>query len=168
MPEATTYQCPDCGGVLAFDVRAGKLTCAFCGGTFSGGEVERAIPLDAGAAGGELEHVTTVEGFLQHAPWEAAVAIAGPMLYEFVREGDIPGLLYLVPIVVLLMPYIVDQGFKGQMNTAVEVEDDGLDYSSGGLVVTESWNGPKFHFSRDKALADFESMGTAKRGGRHS
>ena len=88
-----------------------------------------------------------------------AVAIAGPMLFEFVREGDIPDLMYVLPFAILCAPFVIDMGFKDQMKTAVEAEGDGLDYSEGGLVVTESWDGPKFHFSRDKALAELGSRG---------
>ena len=78
MANAATYQCPNCNGILAYDAQAGKLTCAHCGASFSEGEVERAIPLDAKAktAARETEHVTSVESFLEHAPWEAAGANA--------------------------------------------------------------------------------------------
>ena len=74
MVKAATYQCPNCNGVLAFDAETGMLECAHCKTAFSEGEVESAIPLSIESGAGDVrrtEHVTTVEGFLGHAPWEA-------------------------------------------------------------------------------------------------
>ncbi|MBQ9004541.1 MAG: hypothetical protein IJ087_22105 [Eggerthellaceae bacterium] len=97
-----------------------------------------------------------------------ALLIAGPMLFEFFREGDIPDLMYVIPFAILCAPFILDAGFKDQMKTAVESDDDGLDYSVGGFVVTESWNGPKFHLNRNKALADLGNRPTSAAGSESS
>ena len=139
MAKATTYQHPNCDGVLAFDAQTGALSCAFCGGAFSECEITR---------------VTTcsLPVWLAHCSWEGR-----QMFFEFAMDDEIPGFLYLIPFSILSAPFVIDMGLKDQMNTAVEAESDGLDYSTGGFVATESWNGPKFHFSRDKALADLQS-----------
>lgn len=38
--EMLTYQCPNCGGELAFDPQTQQLSCAFCQSTFSSGEID--------------------------------------------------------------------------------------------------------------------------------
>ena len=86
-----------------------------------------------------------------------ALILAGPMLYGFIEYGDTPDFAYALPIGILLTPFFIDLFFKDQMKTAVEAKGDGMDYSTEGLIITESWDGPKFHFSRDKALADFNN-----------
>lgn len=71
MPQARTYQCPNCNGVLRYDNHIGKLTCDHCGGVFEEGEATAAIPTDsAPVEQAETEHVKTVDEFLEHAPWD--------------------------------------------------------------------------------------------------
>ena len=70
MTKAVTYQCPNCQGVLAFNVESGLLECASCGSAFSQGEAESAIPVSAGTQARKAQHVTTVDQFLNNAPWE--------------------------------------------------------------------------------------------------
>ena len=73
MPEATTYQCPNCGGVASFHAAAGEVVCASCGAAFGEGQLDASIPLDGAPLGASpTEHVRTVEGFLARAPWEDA------------------------------------------------------------------------------------------------
>ena len=73
MPKATTYQCPNCNGVLEFDTASGHLTCEYCGHTFEEGEFERELPIDGEAVeAGETTHVKTVDEFLEAAPWRVA------------------------------------------------------------------------------------------------
>ncbi|MBO7701751.1 MAG: hypothetical protein J6S36_02435 [Eggerthellaceae bacterium] len=75
MAGAATYQCPNCSGVLSYDVETGLLTCGFCGSTFAEGELEKAIPIGSVAAiARPTEHVKTVDEFLKHAPWTEASA----------------------------------------------------------------------------------------------
>jgi len=75
MPKATTYQCPNCNGVMTFDAATGQLVCEFCGVTFSEGEHDKAIPLgDAPVQAAATDHVKTVEEFLEHAPWKVDAA----------------------------------------------------------------------------------------------
>ena len=70
MSQASTYQCPNCKGVLTYDVEAGFLKCESCESTFHPSEVEKSIPLSNGSVAVQAtEHVKTVEEFLQHAPW---------------------------------------------------------------------------------------------------
>jgi len=38
--QVTNYQCPSCGGPLAFDAAEGKLACAYCGSAYSAEEIE--------------------------------------------------------------------------------------------------------------------------------
>ena len=71
MPGATTYQCPNCNGVMTYNAATGLVTCEFCGSEFEAGQREAAIPVAAAPAeAGATDHVTTVEEFLEHAPWE--------------------------------------------------------------------------------------------------
>ena len=70
MSNAATYQCPNCNGVLAYNVANGRLECAFCGGSFDEGEVEQALPIDSSITVQAAPHVETVEEFLDNAPWE--------------------------------------------------------------------------------------------------
>ena len=70
MSNAATYQCPNCNGVLAYNVANGRLECAFCGGSFDEGEVEQALPIDSSVTVQAAPHVETVEEFLDNAPWE--------------------------------------------------------------------------------------------------
>ncbi len=70
MPQAKTYQCPNCNGVLVFDASLGKLRCEHCGCEFDEGEVSQSIPLgDAPVEAHKTEHARTVEDFLERAPW---------------------------------------------------------------------------------------------------
>ncbi len=71
MANASTYQCPNCNGVLEFNPATGMLQCDFCGSVFTGDQVTKAIPM-AGATHEvmEAQHVKTVEEFLDNAPWE--------------------------------------------------------------------------------------------------
>lgn len=84
------------------------------------------------------------------------ILFVAPLVKELVTNSDMPGFMWLLVIVILMIPFGIDALLKDQMNTAVEAHGDGLDYSSEGLVITESWDGPKFHLKRDKALADFK------------
>ena len=62
MPKASTYQCPNCNGVLHFDPASGHLVCEFCGGSFDQGEVEKGIPVsDEAAERQDVAHVKTVD-----------------------------------------------------------------------------------------------------------
>ena len=70
MSKAVTYQCPNCHGVLTFNVESGLLECASCGSAFGQGEVERAIPISVETQARKTEHVKTVDQFLENAPWE--------------------------------------------------------------------------------------------------
>ena len=72
MTGAVTYQCPNCSGVLTFNVESGLLECASCGSAFRQGEADRAIPISAKAQPRETQHVKTVDQFLDNAPWEIA------------------------------------------------------------------------------------------------
>ena len=85
-----------------------------------------------------------------------AIAIVWPLIVEMTTSDDMPGSMILIAIAILGIPFFVDMFFKSQMQTAVEAEGDGLDFSTEGLVITDSWDGPKFHLSRKKALADFD------------
>ncbi|MGN0959830.1 MAG: hypothetical protein ACI4OC_03720, partial [Coriobacteriales bacterium] len=40
MARSVSYQCPACTGPLAFDAQLGKLSCEYCGSTFTAEEVE--------------------------------------------------------------------------------------------------------------------------------
>ena len=70
---ATTYQCPQCGGVVAFNVSTGKLTCNFCGTEYERGAFEVDIPLEGAAQVRQAEHVNSVDAFLERAPWTSVV-----------------------------------------------------------------------------------------------
>ena len=85
-----------------------------------------------------------------------ALALAGPLLFEMAVDDDMPGFMIVIAIAIFALPFAVDAFFRSQMRTAVKAQGDGLDYSTEGLVVTESWNGPKFHMTRKKALADLD------------
>lgn len=70
MPQAQTYQCPNCNGVMTFDANLGKLRCEHCGSVFDQGEVEQSIPIGTTSVEAhETEHARTVEDFLERAPW---------------------------------------------------------------------------------------------------
>lgn len=84
------------------------------------------------------------------------LAFDAPLVKEMLVSDDMPGFMWMIAIVIILIPFGIDSLLKAQMNTAVEAEGDGLDYSTEGLVLTESWNGPKFHLSHKKALADLD------------
>ena len=71
MANASTYQCPNCDGVLQFNAATGMLECEFCGGVFTGDQIAKAIPMDAAPHEVmEAQHVKTVEEFLDNAPWQ--------------------------------------------------------------------------------------------------
>ena len=72
MANATTYQCPNCKGVLSFNAETGYLECAFCGSVYEEGQVEQALPVDEMAKQQKTQHVKTVKQFLDNAPWEIA------------------------------------------------------------------------------------------------
>lgn len=70
MPQAQTYQCPNCNGVMVFDASIGKLRCEHCGTIFEEGQAERSIPLGGTPVEAhETERAHTVEDFLERAPW---------------------------------------------------------------------------------------------------
>ena len=71
MPKAATYQCPNCGGAMVFDPKLGKLVCEYCESVFDEGEVEGQIPSgDGEVERREVRHATSIEDFLERAPWE--------------------------------------------------------------------------------------------------
>ena len=71
MANASTYQCPNCDGVLQFNAATGMLECEFCGGVFTGDQIAKAIPMAAAPREVmEAQHVKTVEEFLDNAPWQ--------------------------------------------------------------------------------------------------
>ena len=71
MANASTYQCPNCNGVLTFNASTGMLECAFCGGAFTGDQVAQAMPMAGMSAEVKAaQHVKTVDEFLDNAPWE--------------------------------------------------------------------------------------------------
>ena len=70
MSNASTYQCPNCEGVLSFNAESGLLECSHCGTTFAEGAVQKAIPADEAAKVLKTKHVKTVDQFLDNAPWE--------------------------------------------------------------------------------------------------
>ena len=84
MSKASTYQCPNCNGVLHFDPESGHLICDFCGGSFEQGEFEKDIPVSAEAVERQdVAHVKTVDEFLERAPWATlADGQAGAVAYS--------------------------------------------------------------------------------------
>lgn len=75
MPNAATYQCPNCGGVASFDPSSGRVVCRSCGTALADDEVRTGIPLaEVPLAAREVEHARTAEDFLPRAPWELGVA----------------------------------------------------------------------------------------------
>ena len=70
MATASTYQCPNCEGVLSFNAETGFLECASCGSVFEEGQVEQALPIDVNTEQQKTQHVKTVKQFLENAPWE--------------------------------------------------------------------------------------------------
>lgn len=72
MANASTYQCPNCHGVLSFNVQSGLLECASCGSAFGEGEMDRDLPISDDPEVLKTEHVETVDQFLSNAPWEIA------------------------------------------------------------------------------------------------
>lgn len=76
MPQASTYQCPNCRGMMSYDARLGKLRCAHCGyvPADEGATGGKSIPVGNGQAQqrGATQHAKTVEDFLARAPWEVS------------------------------------------------------------------------------------------------
>lgn len=77
MPQASTYQCPNCRGMMSYDARLGKLRCAHCGYTPSDNGVHdgQRIPVGRGTEAqkrGATQHAKTVQDFLERAPWEVS------------------------------------------------------------------------------------------------
>lgn len=76
MPQASTYQCPNCRGMMSFDPTLGKLRCAHCGyvPADEGQTGGQSIPVGSGPVQqrGATQHAKTVEDFLARAPWEVS------------------------------------------------------------------------------------------------
>ena len=125
--------------------------------TWEGNHMLFAVNGETGKCVGDLpidktrRTVTLVVGVL------IALVIVAPLLKEMFTNDDMPDFMFMIAIVILGIPFFVDMYFKSQMRTASEAEVSSLDYSSDGLVVTESWNGPKFHLSNKKARADLKA-----------
>ena len=85
MPTAEEYVCPNCGGVVSYQIEQQRLVCEHCGHVFAPGEHEQDIPLDESVEVTERRHVESAAEFLQRAPWKAP------------REGDAGIVLYSCP-----------------------------------------------------------------------
>lgn len=76
MPQASTYQCPNCRGMMSYDARLGKLRCAHCGYVPSDEEKHDGWTIPVGNGEGRqrgvTQHAKTVEDFLTRAPWEVS------------------------------------------------------------------------------------------------
>ena len=73
----TTYQCPNCNGILYYSAKKGKLVCLYCKEEFDESEHKKvSIPVSgsAGAEKQETAHVEDVEGFLARTTWGGAEA----------------------------------------------------------------------------------------------
>ena len=122
--------------------------------TWAGNQMLFAVNGDTGKCVGDLpvdkkrRTLTLVIGFI------IALFLAWPLIVELGTNDDMPGFMILVVICILGLPVLVDAYFRAQMNTAIEAHGDGLEYSTEGLIITNNWNGPKFHVKQEKALAD--------------
>ena len=85
MSQAKEYVCPNCGGVVTFQVEQQRLVCDHCGHVFAPGEHEQEIPLDGSVKVVKRKHVESAEDFLQRAPWKSS------------QEGEVGIVLYACP-----------------------------------------------------------------------
>ena len=124
---------------------------------WEGNQMLFAVNGDTGKCVGDLpidrtrRIATLVVGFI------ISFAVSLPLLMAIFTEPDMPDFTFVIYLIILLSPLAVDAHFKSQMNTALEAEGDGMAFSTTGLQITESWDGPKFHLNRDKAVADLRA-----------
>ena len=78
MAQATTYQCPNCRGVMTFDPNSGVLRCAHCGyvPAATGQAGGQGIPVGPGGSGAvgsvAYGHARNADDFLRNARWDAS------------------------------------------------------------------------------------------------
>ena len=95
MAETTTYQCPNCNGRLSFNSDNGRLTCEFCGSSFTVEEVEKLFAAkqeraDAKEAGQRVQEVAKEAGFDYSSLNERQVSAMNEAYDKAIKEGKSP------------------------------------------------------------------------------
>lgn len=95
MAETTTYQCPNCNGKLSFNSDIGRLTCEFCGSSFTVEEVEKLFAAkqeraDAKEAGQRVQEVAKEAGFDYSSLTERQVSVMNEAYERAIEEGKTP------------------------------------------------------------------------------
>lgn len=122
--------------------------------TWEGDDMLFAVNGDTGTCVGSLpidkarRRATLAIGFI------ISTALALYLIMAFSAEHDMPGFMYVIPALVFALPLAFDGFFKRQMNMPNEAEGAGMECSTTGLVLTESWEATTPHLDRDKAVAD--------------